>query len=257
MKIATPVSHLFDTQESARVITELSDCLELREQNISFKSEKVELFHCDLEPTKKWKTKDQQFIYEVISQHPNLQLISFHLASCYEAPVTKDFMFLPGGNKLNVCQMKQNAQVNLQFMKENFEHLSFAIENNNYYPTDAYEYICNPHFINEIVNDNNLYFLLDIAHAKISAHNLNLPFYEYMHALPLSKIIQIHITGYQDTEKGRIARDEHLYPSKDNWSTVKKIISRHRENLRYLTVEYYSDYEKLLQAITELKQKIQ
>ena len=71
--------------------------------------------------------------------------------------------------------------------------INFAIENNNYYPLEAYDIIADPKFISEIVNENKINFLFDIAHAKVSASNMNIDFKKYIDELPMSKMIQIHI----------------------------------------------------------------
>lgn len=82
--------------------------------------------------------------------------------------------------------------------------IPLAVENLDYHSGGAYEYICEPEFINEVFKQNkNLYLLLDIAHAEISAIELlgKKPEYclevtqEYLKRLPLERVIEIHINS--------------------------------------------------------------
>ena len=48
IKIATPISHLFEDKIQAKIIIKNSDCLECRDRSIDSKEENQELFHCEL-----------------------------------------------------------------------------------------------------------------------------------------------------------------------------------------------------------------
>ena len=75
------------------------------------------------------------------------------------------------------------------------------LENFNYHPTNAYEYICEPELFSHLLTEIGCGMLLDLAHARISAHNMK----EwgspecYLQALPLDKVREIHFTrpGWQ------------------------------------------------------------
>ena len=75
-----------------------------------------------------------------------------------------------------------------------------ALENFNYHPTNAYEYICEPELFTSLLDAIGADMLLDLAHARISAHNMRWPSWQdYLHALPLSKVKEVHFTrpGWQ------------------------------------------------------------
>jgi uncharacterized protein (UPF0276 family) len=68
------------------------------------------------------------------------------------------------------------------------------LENFNYHPTNAYEYICEPDTFSELVEAIGSDMLLDLAHAQISARNMRLGEPRaYLDKLPLAKVREIHI----------------------------------------------------------------
>ncbi len=75
-----------------------------------------------------------------------------------------------------------------------------ALENFNYHPTNAYEYICEPELFCSLLEAIQADMLLDLAHARISANNMKWPsLQDYLLALPLPKVREIHFTrpGWQ------------------------------------------------------------
>jgi len=75
-----------------------------------------------------------------------------------------------------------------------------ALENFNYHPTNAYEYICEPGLFTSLIDAIGADMLLDLAHARISAHNMKWPSWrQYLQALPLSRVREVHFTrpGWQ------------------------------------------------------------
>jgi uncharacterized protein (UPF0276 family) len=85
------------------------------------------------------------------------------------------------------------------------------LENYNYHPTNAYEYICEPETFSLLIDSIGCGVLLDLAHAQISAHNLGWPSAQsYLQALPLDKVREIHINRpAYSAEHGQML-DRHL-----------------------------------------------
>ncbi len=80
-------------------------------------------------------------------------------------------------------------------LKEWLGDMPLLLENFNYHKTNAYEYICEPEVVHHILDTIGCGMLLDMAHARISAHNMGWPSAEaYYEALPLDKVKEIHIT---------------------------------------------------------------
>lgn len=136
------------------------------------------------------------------------EIISIHLAY----PVLEIGKVLPDNHNVAESSVLPRNEVlkkiveSLSYLSEFTESIGIplAVENLDYHPGGAYEYICEPVFINEIFKRNeNLYLLLDIAHAEISAvgllgkkpeHRLGAT-REYLKRLPLERVIEIHINS--------------------------------------------------------------
>lgn len=69
------------------------------------------------------------------------------------------------------------------------------IENLDYNPGGAYEYVCEPDFISDVLADTGVGLLLDLAHAQVSASRLGLTIDAYLARLPLERVRQIHLNG--------------------------------------------------------------
>jgi uncharacterized protein (UPF0276 family) len=85
------------------------------------------------------------------------------------------------------------------------------LENYNYHPTNAYEYICEPETFHRLIEAIDCGVLLDLAHAQISAHNLGWPNAQsYLRALPLERVREIHVNHpAYSAEHGQML-DRHL-----------------------------------------------
>ena len=253
--LATPISHLFKSDEQAKLIINHSDCLECRDHGIDKNYENQEVFHCELQPIH--HLTEDQFIYlkKIKETKKDLKLISFHLASCFDDPKLERGRFIPRGNKISRNTLIKKASENFIRIKQIFgSSIQLAVENNNHYKTEAYDYITRPEFISEIVEQNDIRFLFDIAHARISAVNQDVFFEDYINKLPMDRLIQIHISkpGYNNV--GEII-DKHELPTEEEISEVLHLLETHKE-VRYLTVEYYRNTDELVSLLQILKQKI-
>ena len=78
------------------------------------------------------------------------------------------------------------------------------LENYNYHPTNAYEYICEPALYRQLLEATGCGMLLDLAHARISAVNMRWESEQaYLAALPLDQVREIHFTrpGWQGDQR--------------------------------------------------------
>ena len=162
IKIATPVSDFFRDPVKAEEISGLSFCLEGRERSMDLNVPKQYLFHFDVNVVKPWAAEERELIKRVIEGKKDLKLISFHIASNYDAPITKDELFYPGGEKFTRGRMLDNAYRNINWLKKytDIRDIKIAVENNNYYPTPAYEYITDGDFISDVVKQNTIWFFI-------------------------------------------------------------------------------------------------
>jgi len=256
IQLATPISHLFENKAEASIIQQNSDCLECRDRSLNATQSKQYLFHCELQLIHHWSDAEHDYLKTIQKLKPDLKLISLHIASVCDKPVTIERIFQLGGKTYSEDEMHDYAKKNIAFIKTLFgSAVNIAVENNNYYPTPAYDIVTDARFIADIVHRNDINFLFDIAHAKVTCHNQNIDFKAYKSALPLDKVIQIHICSFDINPETNVAFDAHDAPNNEELKETALIISEH-PSVQYLTVEYYRDIKNLTLSLQKVRQLI-
>jgi uncharacterized protein (UPF0276 family) len=233
-----------------------SDCLECRDRSISSTVDNQELFHCELQPIHDWTNEEFDYLNKIKENKKDLRLITFHMASSCDEPILVNKKFELGGKNYSRAEMIKNTQENFSKIKEIFgASVKIAVENNNYYKTDAYKYITDAEFITEVVISNKINFLFDIAHARVTCYNQDINFDKYKANLPLDKMIQVHICSFGIDKENNMAFDAHNYPNEEELLNVKNLISSYKD-IKYLTVEYYRDIENLELSLKKVKELV-
>lgn len=255
LTIATPTSDLFQNENDAKEIFSLSDCLECRDRYLTYQMGKQALFHTELQPIHLFTEKEICYLEKVVElKKSSLKLITFHMASSCHDPTIEDGIFKAGGYQYSRNELLYNAKKNFTLIKRIFgPDIEVGVENNNYYPTDAYNYITDPDFISDVVIENDIRFLFDISHAKISAYNRGVQYERYIKNLPLGHAIQIHMSKYSIINN--LAVDAHALP--DNQDLCEAVAyAKIYSTLRYLTIEYYRDISGLVKLLKMAKRLI-
>lgn len=254
VKIATPISDLFVNKKFLGQIMRYSDCLECRDKSLRSTLSKQEVFHCELQPIHSLGEDDFRYLKHLSRGKKDLKLLTFHMASSCDKPYIVNGIFRKGGREYNEKEALNNAKTNFSKIRKIFANkVKLAIENNNYYPTDAYKYVTDPAFISRIVKENGLGFVFDIAHARITAHNQGIDYQIYKSLLPIDKAVQLHISSFR-VLKNKLAFDTHDYPKEDEFSEVESLLKT--TEVKYLTVEYYKGAARLIGALKLLKELI-
>ncbi|MFC1808691.1 DUF692 family multinuclear iron-containing protein [Candidatus Omnitrophota bacterium] len=253
IKIATPLSSLCQNDIDIKRIEYETDCWELRDKEFKYTlDKKIEIFHVDFQIIHPWEENKFEFIQKVAEQWVDLKLISFHAASVCDFPKVKNGLFVKRGQSFSRGAMIKQAQSNIGMLKKICrDSICFAVENNNFYPTSAYDIIADADFIDELVCGANVKFLFDIAHARISALNKGISYKSYCSKLPFSELIQIHFSGWG--QKNGVAFDSHDMPSAEDYKELRQIISRF-PFVKYCTVEYYNECEKLIEILKTIRE---
>ena len=129
-----------------------------------------------------------------------------------------------------------------------------AAENYNYYPTGLYRHVTEPGFIRDYLDEFDLGLVLDLAHGAVTAHNLGLSPEDYFNALPLERVLEVHISRpWLPPAPGLPAADAHQPPGPREWGWLRNLLAGGRlsEGLAVF-VEYYGDLGKLIKAQTYL-----
>lgn len=252
MKIATPISNLFNNSTIAQEIIKQSHCLECRDHSLSSDFPNQEIIHFDYEIVHPWTTAQQDYVLKAISKKMDLQLISFHMASSCSFPEIKDGMYYCRGKNYEKVELLNHARDNIKSLQSicSSRNIKIAVENNNFYSTGAYQYITDPDFISEVVLDNNIQFVFDLAHAKITAHNKGQDYLDYFNKLPLERMIQIHISQYDINREG-LAYDAHTLPDSQTLRESQNVIYDYAPE--YITIEYYKESQGLISVLKQLQ----
>jgi uncharacterized protein (UPF0276 family) len=160
-------------------------------------------------------------------------------------------MFQPGGRRLTREEMLRAAADNTAWLRGALPPGALiAVENNNYFPTQAYQTVTDGDFLTELTERTGCGLLLDVAHAMITAHNTGRRLEEYTATLPLARTVQLHICE-PELRPGMIATDAHHCPGQDMDGRVAAFART--LPVRYVSVEYYKDAERLIASLLRYK----
>ena len=75
-----------------------------------------------------------------------------------------------------------------------------------------------PEIFSQVVQDTGCMFLLDLAHARITADTLGVDVEDYIHDLPVDRLVEMHTTGIKT--HGGILTD-HFGLGDEDWATLE------------------------------------
>ncbi|MDB3917362.1 DUF692 family protein [bacterium] len=250
--IATPISHLFENESYGAEIAQVSDCLEVRQRSLDSQLPKQWLFHIDIDITLKWDNETREYLQQAFNKKPELKLATLQATRCCHNELLENGMFQLSGKIYSELEMLEHAAQNTEWLRKVLNaEVKIGLENNNYYPSEAYDVVTNGDFISKVVSQNGLYLLLDIAHAMVTAHNQSIFYQDYIDSLPLDKLIQLHICQPLLPD-GETAQDAHEEPNAEMMDEVIRLIADFPQ-IKYLTIEFYKDKDVLMGAINRLK----
>lgn len=170
------------------------------------------------------KKVDLDVVKEVleISNSPG---ISLHLAGIDDTLSRKEIIDI-------VCS-------NVKYLKENIDGIEFiSLENVPNYR--QYGMCVYADFISEVIYKSGADFLLDISHAYTAAIDLNKDIDLYINALPLDKVIEIHINGWITNKNGTMC---HTKINEHGYRILENVLTKCRP--QYLTIEYGRNNDKI------------
>jgi uncharacterized protein (UPF0276 family) len=113
----------------------------------------------------------------------------------------------------------------------------------------AYEHVCEPAFLHELLEATEAWMLLDLAHAQVSASRLGITAEAYLEALPLERVRALHLSGPR-TRDGALW-DAHETLRERDRELLERVLARTRPWA--LTFEYGRDAEALVRQLDELR----
>ena len=175
---------------------------------------------------------------------------SFDLGPATSRVTIEDYYYVSEDNVLTAEEILTISKERLDYVKKRFNG-TVALENLNYFPTSAYSHVCEPDFFSEVIRENDVYWILDIAHAMISAHNLGIDWQEYFLRMPIDRVKEIHLSAH-----GKINgkwRDLHLRPNELTYE-ILQFVQKNLKNRPYIIVEFYKDFAELVEIYQEVSE---
>lgn len=102
----------------------------------------------------------------------------------------------------------------LREMSEALE-LPIAVENVSAYMRAPGSVLDEATFIKRVVEESGCHLLLDVNNVYVNSVNFKLDAHAYMDALPLDRVIQIHVAGHDEEIPGELLIDTHGSPMID------------------------------------------
>lgn len=111
-------------------------------------------------------------------------------------------------------------------------------------------YVCHADFISDVFREvKGIHFLLDLCHAQVTAARLGMSVEQYLKALPLTRVIEIHISSTE--RKGNTVFEAHGIPREGDLSLLKWLIKEKGVNPEYITIEHFHE-ENLARSFDEV-----
>jgi uncharacterized protein len=175
----------------------------------------------------------------------NIEIVDFNLANkliedCssphYGLHLTlKNSDIYPGMTEENIYEKMCE---NIQIFKNNIS-VPLLLENIPDTPEDRVVHDHYPYFkpeqINRLLVDNNVSFLLDITHAKITAQYHGLDVYDYIAQLPLDQIVEIHVNG-SGYDKDGYPADTHESMKDEDYKLLEWVLNNSNPDI--VSLEY-------------------
>lgn len=111
-----------------------------------------------------------------------------------------------------------------------------------------YAFNSEPALINDIIEQTDCAMLLDIAHARIAAAMRGIDVYDYLTALPLHRVIQIHISGSRKIDG--YLQDTHEPLEEIDYTILEWVFERTKPQI--ITLEYFKAREPLREQLLRL-----
>ena len=257
ISLLTPISHLFKSDfRFASDIANASDWLEARERTADLRIPNTTHYHIDFDLNIGISNKQIDFLIEHVKGRDEITTLTFQAARDCELVKIKDGMYFPASPPISLKDQILNTQKSLAVIRDIVgTSRTIGIENNNFYPTGAYEISTSIEYLSEVISSSDIHLLLDIAHAKVSAYNLDISLQEYiLPLLDLNKCKQVHICEPElhKTPSGQnIMKDVHGIPT--NELTIYTIDLMKKYNIEYLTCEYYKNSRRLVEYLNYTK----
>ena len=124
------------------------------------------------------------------------------------------------------------------------------IENLDYHPTGAYEYVCKPEFISKITGKTDCKVLLDLAHTIISAHAFEMNVIDFIENIGIDLIYEVHVNSPLHKDGKWYDINEPFYYYEAGKEILEYLIERN--NAILLNIECEKEVAEQIEILTEM-----
>jgi uncharacterized protein len=176
---------------------------------------------------------------------------SVHLGFASEV-VRFDGHMLPVSSPLERNPLLERITSNLKLARDRCP-VPLLVENLDYCPEGAYEHVCEPGFIREVVEEVDCGFLLDIGHLQVTSSWIGVEPLDILSELPLDRVREIHVTSPRRIAGDGWQRmdDSHHHLLSRDYDLLGAVLDRCEPAA--VTLEYTRDVDKLCAQLTELR----
>ncbi len=186
--------------------------------------------HCGLHPAAVERV-DWAYFNDLIAR-ANCPLVGVHLdvkREDWEGPIDPQVQ-----DRRQVLALRERVVANLRRFREKLA-APLLIENVPYNPAKwRLRTVFDPVFIRQILRETEVGLLLDLGHARCAAHYLGLDVHDYLAALPLELVRELHLNGPRLSNG--ILTDSHYAMQEVDFQLLEWTLQRCRP--RILTLEY-------------------
>jgi uncharacterized protein len=144
--------------------------------------------------------------------------------------------------------IKQRFLDTVETYKQHYQQI-FSIENWPYYSFANDFRICSePEFISELCEISGCGFLLDISHARVTAHFLEIDILKYLDMCPIDKLTEIHFSGSSIYRDKDFIWDSHSEFDNYDLELLDYVLNKSKPEV--ITIEYggLPNYQKDLEG---------
>jgi uncharacterized protein (UPF0276 family) len=123
------------------------------------------------------------------------------------------------------------------------------LENTEPLPFEGYNLEVQPERITQVLEGTECSFVLDLSHARVSAAALGVDPYDYLSALPLHRVRQLHVSGPR-MRQGRLV-DVHESMQEPDYEFLDFVLERAQPEV--VTLEYIRTREALQEQLLRLR----
>ena len=123
------------------------------------------------------------------------------------------------------------------------------LENTEPLPFEGYDFEVQPERITQVLEGAECGFVLDISHARVSAAALDVDPYDYLSALPLHRVLQLHVSGPR-MRQGCLV-DVHESMQELDYEFLDFVLERAQPQV--VTLEYIRAREALQEQLIRLR----